>query len=133
MGPGSCCCLLIHPCSSLNVSEFVGRHWSSSQTIPHRLNEPQSCRINHPCHPLNGYAFEPIRLFNSLGHLRVEFFDPSGQQISLPISCTTLAEEDPYIHFSDRKGLFRVPDLLELIEVLAWLQSQREATSTPNK
>jgi hypothetical protein len=29
--------------------------------------------------------------------------------------------------------LFRVPDLLELIEALTWLKSQREATSTPNK
>ena len=63
----------------------------------------------------------------------MEFFDPNGQQISLPIGCTTLAEEDPYIHFSDSKGLFRVPDLLELIEVLAWLKSQLEATSTQNK
>jgi hypothetical protein len=26
----------------------------------------------------------------------------------------------------------RVPGLLELIEILAWLQSQREATSTQN-
>jgi hypothetical protein len=55
-----------------------GRHngnggWSSSQTIPHRLNERQSGRVTHLCHPLNGYAFEPIRLFNSLGNLRVEF------------------------------------------------------------
>src|SRR5215813_14383395 len=107
--------------------------WSSSQTIPHRLNERQSGRVTHPCHPLNGYAFEPIRLFNSLGNLRVEFFDPHGQQISLPIGCTTLAEEDPYIHFSGSKGLFRVPDLLELIEILTGLKSQLEATSTPNK
>jgi Family of unknown function (DUF5372) len=100
----------------------------SSQTTPHRLNEQQSGRVNHPCHPLNGYAFEPIRLFNSLGTLRVEFFDPSGQQISLPISCTTLAEEDPYIHFSEGKGLFRVPDLLELVALLSVLKSQHEAT-----
>ena len=72
-------------------------------------------------------------MFNSLGHLRVEFFDPNGQQISLPIGCTTLAAEDPYIHFSDGKGLFRVPDLLEVIEVLAWLKSQRKATQTQTK
>jgi len=62
----------------------------------------------------------------------VEFFDPNGQQISLPIGCPTLAEEEPYIHFSDSQGLFRVPDLLELIEILAWLTSQREATSPQN-
>jgi hypothetical protein len=29
--------------------------------------------------------------------------------------------------------LFRVPDLFELIDVVAWLTSQLEATSTPNK
>src|SRR4029434_2244772 len=106
--------------------------WSSSQTIPHRLNERQSDHVHHPCHPLNGYAFEPIRLFNSLGNLRVEFFDPNGQQISLPIGCTTLAEEDPYIHFSDSQGLFRVPDLLELSEGLALLTPQRARSATPH-
>jgi hypothetical protein len=62
----------------------------------------------------------------------LSFSTPNGQQISLPIGCTTLAEEDPYIHFSDSQGLFRVPDLLALIEVLAWLTSQCEATSPQN-
>jgi hypothetical protein len=69
-------------------------------------------------------------VFNSLGHLRVEFFDPNGQQISLPLGCTTLAEEEPYIHFSNSNGLFRVPDLLELVKVLTWLKLQLEAAST---
>ena len=69
-------------------------------------------------------------MFNSLGHLRVEFFDPNGQQISLPLGCTTLAEEEPYIYFSNSNGLFRVPDLLELVKVLTWLPLQHEAAST---
>jgi hypothetical protein len=69
-------------------------------------------------------------VFNSLGHLRVEFFDPNGQQLSLPLGCTTLAEEEPYIHFSHSNGLFRVPDLLDLVKVLTWLKLQLEAAST---
>ena len=69
-------------------------------------------------------------MFNSLGHLRVEFFDPNGQQISLPLGCTTLAEEEPYIHFANSNGLFRVPDLLALVKVLTWLKLQLEAVST---
>ena len=69
-------------------------------------------------------------MFNSLGHLRVEFFDPNGQQISLPLGCTTLAEEEPYIHFAHSNGLFRVPDLLELVKGLTWLKLQLEAAST---
>jgi hypothetical protein len=69
-------------------------------------------------------------VFNALGHLRVEFFDPNGQQISLPLGCTTLAEEEPYIHFSNSNGLFRVPDLLELVKVLTGLKLQLEAAST---
>ena len=56
-----------------------------------------------------------MRLFNSLGTIRVEFFDPSGQQMSLPLSCTTLAGEDPSIHFSDGQGFFRVPDLFRSV------------------
>jgi hypothetical protein len=68
-------------------------------------------------------------VFNALGHLRVEFFDPNGQQLSLPLGCTTLAEEEPYIHFSHSTGLFRVPDLLALVKVLTWLKLQLEAVS----
>ncbi len=101
---------------------------SSSQTIPNSLNERQKGRVHHPCHPLNGYEFEPVRLFNSLGTMRVEFFDPSGQQISLPMSCTTLAGEDPYIHFSDGKGLFRAPDLLDVATILSWLKQHMDTT-----
>jgi hypothetical protein len=63
-------------------------------------------------------------------NVRVEFFDPHSPQIALPIGCTPLAAEAPYIHFSDGQGLFRVPDLLELIEVLAWLTSPLQATQT---
>jgi hypothetical protein len=63
-----------------------------------------------------------------LGTIRVEFFDPSGQQISLPMSCTTLAGEDPYIHFSDGKGLFRVPDLLDVAAILCWLKQHIDET-----
>jgi hypothetical protein len=99
-----------------------------SQTIPNRLNEGQKGRVHHPCHPLNGYEFEPVRLFNSLGTIRVEFFDPSGQQMALPLRCTTLAGEDPSIHFSDGQGFLRVPDLLEVSAILSWIKQQMEAT-----
>ena len=60
--------------------------------------------------------------------MRVEFFDPSGQQISLPMSCTTLAGEDPSIHFADGKGLFRVPDLLDVAAILSWLKQHMDET-----
>lgn len=97
-------------------------HGSSAQTIPNSLNEGQRERVTHPCHPLSGYEFDPIRLFNCLGTLRVEFVDPNGRQISLPIGCTTLAEEEPYLHFSDGNGLFRVPDLLELLDLMSLIK-----------
>lgn len=48
--------------------------------------------------------------------------------MSLPISCTTLAGEDPYIHFSDGKGLFRVPDLLDVATILSWLKQHMDET-----
>jgi hypothetical protein len=60
--------------------------------------------------------------------MRVEFFDPSGQQMSLPLRCTTLAGEDPYIHFSDGQGFLRVPDLVEVSAMLSWLKQQMETT-----
>lgn len=69
-----------------------------------------------------------MRLFNSLGTIRVEFFDPNGHQISLPMSCTTLAGEDPYIHFSDGKGLFRVPDLLDVAAILSYIKQYIDET-----
>lgn len=67
---------------------------------------------------MNGYRFDPIRLFHSRGTLRVKFIGPEGKQISLPASCTTLAAEDPYTHFAAADALFRLPDLIALSELM---------------
>ena len=89
------------------------------QTASNRPDGADKHRVIHPCHPLSGYQFDPIRLFNSLGTLRVEFIGPDGKQRSLPASCTTLAAEDPYTHFADADALFRLPDLIALCELMA--------------
>ena len=98
----------------------------SVQTASNRPNGSHSYYVNHPCHPLYGYHFELIRSFNSLGTLRVEFFGPDGQRLSLPASCTTLAEEDPYIQFAHPGALFRLPDLVELAAFVSLIRSRKQ-------
>ena len=82
------------------------------------MNGSHCYYVNHPCHPLHGYRFELIRTFNSLGTLRVEFLGPDGQQLSLPASCTTVAADDPYVHFAPPGDLFRLPDLVALADLM---------------
>ncbi len=97
----------------------------TEQTTSNRQNGDNRYYVNHPCHPLQGYRFELIRSFNSLGTIRVEFFGPDGKQMSLPASCTTLAEEDPYIQLAIPGNLFRFPDIIELADFLSMIRSQK--------
>jgi len=53
------------------------------QTASNGPDNADKHRVIHPCHPLSGYEFEPIRLFNSLGTVRVEFIGPDGKQLYL--------------------------------------------------
>ena len=72
----------------------------------------------HPCHPLSGYQFVPIRVFNSLGVIRVEFLGPDGVQTSLPAGCTDLSGEDPYIEFANETTLLKLPELVILCDIV---------------
>jgi hypothetical protein len=96
------------------------------QTASNCLDGADKHRVIHPCHPLSGYEFDPIRLFNNLGTLRVEFIGPDGKQLSLPASCTTLAAEDPYTHFAGPETLFRFPDLIALSELMGLMRETRD-------
>ena len=48
--------------------------------------------------------------------MRAEFLGPDGQRLSLPVRCTTLVEDDPYVQFAQPDDLFRLPDLVELAD-----------------
>jgi len=96
------------------------------QTASNSQDGADQHRVIHPCHPLNGYRFEPIRLFNSLGTVRVEFIGPDGTPLSLPASCTTLAGEDPYTHFAAPQALFRFPDLMALAELMELMREPQD-------
>ena len=96
------------------------------QTVSNCPDGADKHRVIHPCHPLSGYQFDPIRLFNSLGTVRVEFIGPDGKQRSLPASCTTLAAEDPYTHLAGPEALFRFPDLMALAELIALIRDPQD-------
>ncbi len=98
------------------------------QTASNCQNGDNQYYVNHPCHPLHGYPFEPIRSFNSLGSIRVEFFGPGGKRLSLPVSCTTLAEEDPYIQLAHPGDLFRLPDIVELADFMNLIRSRKDSS-----
>jgi hypothetical protein len=73
---------------------------------------------------LHGYRFELIRTFNSLGTIRVEFLGPDGQRMSLPASCTTLGEDDPFVQFAQPGDLFCLPDLVELADFMGLVRGR---------
>lgn len=65
-------------------------------------------------------------MFNSFGSIRVEFFGPDGVQRSLPAGCTDLSGEDPYRIFADESALLRLPELVELCDIVAGVRGRTE-------
>ena len=75
-------------------------------------------KITHPFHPLTGQEFALIIYRQNWGEDRVYFHDDQGKLISIPAPWTSLFPEDPWISLSTSPSYFRVPDLLELAELI---------------
>ena len=52
------------------------------------------------------------------GEDRVFYHDDQGRLTSLPTQWTSLFAEDPLVVLSDSESFFRVPDLLELAQLI---------------
>lgn len=70
----------------------------------------------HPFHPLHGESYELLSYRSNWGEDRVLFHDREGRLRSLPASWTSVVGPDPFVVLSAGRALFRVEDLLALVE-----------------
>jgi hypothetical protein len=90
-------------------------------------------KITHPFHPLLGKEFILTTYRNNWGEDRVFFYDEEGGLISLPTQWTNLFTEDPLVCLSTDRSLFRVPDLLELSQLIEAIQQGSNSISLTQK
>jgi len=67
---------------------------------------------------LVGREFLIITYRQNWGEDRVYFHDDQGRLTSLPTQWTSLFSEDPLTSLSNSESFFRVPDLLELAQLI---------------
>lgn len=72
----------------------------------------------HPFHPLRGQQFDLIEVRQCWGLERVYYHDEQGRLARMPAEWTTAVEPDPYVVVSAGRSLFRVGDLLRLVELI---------------
>ena len=78
--------------------------------------------MTHPFHPLVGREFVLEDLRFVWGEERVYFLDEKGDLVRLPASWTSVGAVDPFVVVSDGRSLFRVSDLLRLVDIAEELQ-----------
>jgi len=76
-------------------------------------------KITHPFHPWAGQTFELITYLHTWGENRV-YFQRQGSEhlVSVPASWTDAVPEDPFVQLAAGRSLFRVSDLLELLQMV---------------
>ena len=77
--------------------------------------------VTHPFHPLTGQEVVVIEVQDHCGELAY-YRNPKGEQVTIPLSWTTLGSEDPFVVVSHGRSDFRVADLLKLAELLRGLE-----------
>lgn len=63
------------------------------------------------------------------GEDRIYFYDNHGKLVSIPAQWTSLFHEDPWVSLSTHQSFFRVPDLLELVNLIKGISRASEADS----
>jgi len=81
--------------------------------------------VTHPFHPLAGQELELVSIHRSGAGWRVFFPDSQGHLQSIPMAFTDLAVPDPFRIQSAGRSYFRIPELLELVRLIAGLKDHR--------
>jgi hypothetical protein len=87
-----------------------------SSNAPHGDIEKRSFRVIHPYHPLFQQEFELLSCRQNWGEDRVWFHDRAGVLRSIPTNWTDADGIDAFIVVAGGRSLFRIPDLLELMQ-----------------
>jgi hypothetical protein len=92
--------------------------WQAPTTAPHGVSAPQRFQITHPFHPLFRQEFDLVQYRRNWGEDRVYFLATGISLASIPASWTNLAPVDPFVAVAAGRSMFRIEDLLELVELL---------------
>jgi len=74
--------------------------------------------VTHPFHPLFGRKFDLIDYTIGWGDGRVFFHNDENLLKSLPARWTSIAPLDPYVELAMGRCFLRLPELLELANLL---------------
>jgi hypothetical protein len=80
-------------------------------------------RFTHPFHPLRGRDFERVDHRSSWGDDWLYFYDDEGRLRSVRAGWTDAGGADPFVEVSAGRSLFRVVDLLRLVELVEEMSS----------
>lgn len=93
-------------------------HWQAPSTAPHGVGAPERFQITHPFHPLFGQEFDLVQYRRNWGEDRVYFHAAGIPLTSIPASWTNVSPVDPFVAVAAGRSMFRIEDLLELVELL---------------
>jgi hypothetical protein len=84
-------------------------------------------RITHPFHPLRDQEFVRVAERSSRHGERIWYEAADGSVATIPRAWTDLASLDPLVEMAEGMAHFRLPDLVELSEVITSLRSSGSA------
>src|SRR5918995_4360089 len=93
-------------------------HSTEQSNSPLASDTPQTFRVTHPFHPLQGRAFRLIDCRQTWGEHRVYFYDDAGQLARLPEQWTDVGPDDPTVVVGAGRAHFRYDDLCRLADLL---------------
>jgi hypothetical protein len=100
--------------------------WPTPSTTPILNGEVETFQVTHPFHPLSGKVFVVVTCRRNWAEERVYYHNEAGDLCSLPLMWTSLGRIDPFVSLAAGRSVFRVTDLLELGQLLAYLTQQQE-------
>ena len=83
------------------------------------MNQLRRCfTITHPFHPLYQRQFELLSYRKSWGRQFIDFRYDNGKTGAVPLAWTDVDQADPFLTISQGRSVFRVPELLQLAELI---------------
>jgi len=107
------------PCRA--AASLAGRK-TTRRTARDVAGSSYHCRVTHPFHPRFGEELECFEYRRDFGEQRVYFYDESGCLTSMPAEWTSAVAPDALRVLGAGRALFRVDDLVRLVEVLDWIR-----------
>lgn len=106
--------------------------WLESSTAADANALSRRFKITHPFHPWSGQEFELVTYLQTWGEYRVYFHQKESEHlVSIPASWTDVVAEDPLVQLAADRALFRVPDLIELAQMVEEWRRNRVKEITP--